>query len=500
MKKLFKMKFDIYTVLFSVMAVLFSAYCVDQYFIEASTQISAGTLLSTIFAAGGIIPWMKNDKFIALPEDKIKELEVEDLAKYHKALSEDKQKALKELIESKAPNEDLIKLQKELVEHQKLVSEMKEALGDVKLKETLGELEAKIQKQIDEAGLEITKLKEGGGHGTGKTLKDLVKEAIESNGIKSYIEKGATGNSEKIEMDVKAVIDMTGFTGDVVTPARFGPDVAFAPPKKFDIRSAMATGTSDVDSIDHIKETGLVDNSGFLAENVASGESDLNLEQVKTSSTRIATHINVSKRSLRNVSYLVSHLTNRFTELIADKITDSVLNGDGTSNTFDGFFNNAASFTAGSLAGKVDEANSADVLAAAIARLNEITNLQASAIFMNPLDEYLLTATKDTTGQYAESSVVVSRINGRLHINGVPVWATHHVAFDKYIVADLSATTTELLEVEGLSMMIADQHGTNAIENQVTFIFETEAILPIYKTFAFLKGTISTDKALLETA
>ena len=195
----------------------------------------------------------------------------------------------------------------------------------------------------------------------------------------------------------------------------------------------------------------------------------------------------------------MSHLTNRFTEFIAEKITDSVLNGDGTSNTFDGFFNNAATFTAGSLANKVDEANNADVLSAALARLNEITNLQASAIFMNPLDEYLLTVTKDTTGQYSESNVVVSRINGRLHINGVPVWATHHVASDKYLVADLSATTTELLEVEGLSMLIADQHGTNAIENQVTFIFETEAILPIYKTFAFLKGTLSTDAVLLET-
>ncbi len=492
MKNLFKGKIDAYAIIFSIMAVLFSALCVDQYFIEVSTQMSAGTLLSTMFAAGGIIPWIKNDKFVALSTDEVKELEVADLATYHKALSDNKETILNELIGSKASSKDMIELQKE-------VTELKKSSTDETFTKSLNTLEQKIQEQIDEAGIEITKLKEGNGIGNVKTLKDIVKEALESDALKMHIEKGAIGNSDKVEMDVKAVVDMTGFTGDVVTPARFGPDVAFVPPKKFDIRAAIATGTSDVDSIDHIKETGFVDNAGFLAENVASAESDLNLEQVKTSSTRIATHINVSKRSLRNVSYLVSHLTNRFTELIAEKITDSVLNGNGTSNTFDGFFNNAVTFTAGSLAAKVDEANTADVLSAAIARLNEITNLQSSAIFMNPLDEYLLTVTKDTTGQYSESNVVVSRINGRLHINGIPVWATHHVASDKYLVADLSATTTELLEVEGLSMMIADQHGNNAIENQVTFIFETEAILPIYKTFAFLKGTISTDKALLET-
>ncbi|MGR3177523.1 MAG: phage major capsid protein [Candidatus Anammoxibacter sp.] len=492
MKKPFKRKFNIYTVLFSIMTIILGAYCVDHYIVEYSTQMSSGTLLSTIFV-GGIIPWIKNDKFVPLQQEEMKDFEVDDLAEYHKALSEDKEVKLKELIEGKASNDDLKKLQEE-------VSTMKEASNDEAFTKSLTDLEESIQKQIDEAGIEITKLKDGNGTNTGKTLKDIMKEALESDGIKTHMEKGATGISEKVEMDVKAVVDLTGFTGDVVTPARFGPDVSFLPPKKFDIRTSIATGRSDVDSIDHIKETGFVDATGFLAENVASAESDMNLEQVKTSSTRIATHINVSKRSLRNVAFLVSHLTNRFTELIADKITDSVLNGDGTGNTFDGFFNNAATFTAGSLANKVDEANIADVLSAAIARLNEITNLQASAIFMNPLDEFLLTVTKDTTGQYAESSVVVSRINGRLHINGVPVWATHHVASDKYLVADLFATTTELLEVEGLSMMIADQHGTNAIENQVTFIFETEAILPIYKTFAFLKGTLSTDRVLLETA
>lgn len=376
---------------------------------------------------------------------------------------------------------------------------MKEAFNSEAIEKSIEDLKTEVQKQIDEAGIEITKLKQGATINSGITLKDVLKEALESDSITSYFKGGAVGNTEKVELDIKAIVDVTGFVGDVIAPSRVGPQVSFQPPKKFDIRTAMATGTSDVDSVDHIKETGLVNNAGFLAENVASGESDINLEQVKTSSTRIATHVNVSKRSLRNISYLISHLSNRFTELIAEKITDSVLNGDGTSNTFDGFFNNAATFTAGSLALKVEDANTADVIAAAIARLNEITNLQASAIFMNPLDVYLLTATKDSTGQRAENSVVVTRINGRLHINGVPVWETHHITFDKYLVADLSATTTEMLEVEGLSMMIADQHGTNAIENQVTFIFETEAILPIYKTFAFLKGTISTDKVLIDT-
>ena len=379
------------------------------------------------------------------------------------------------------------------------LKKMKKKTKSMNFEKAIDDFKAEIQSEIDKAGVEIANMTKNIKGAEGKTIHQVVKEALEQEKMAKYLKAGGKGNSVPVTIDLKAVVDVTGFTGAVITPARFGPQVSFQPPKKFDIRDVMATGSSDSDSIDHIEESGLVDANGFLAENVASAESDLNLEQVTTTSKRIATHINVSKRALRNVAFLASHLSNRFRELIAVTITDSILNDTGAANTFNGFFNVATTFTAGSLAGKVDEANRADVLAAAIARLNEITNLEANAIFMNPLDMYLLTVTKDTTGQYSESNVVVSRVEGRLFINGVPVWATHHVAFDKYLVADLSATSTEYLETQALTMFVAEQHATNAIENQVTFVFETEAILPIYKTFAFLKGTLTTDAAALET-
>jgi len=403
----------------------------------------------------------------------------------------------------KAATKGLVKSEYVDEKHQEILDQlkkMKKKTKSMNFENAIDDFKKQIQDEVDAAGIEIANAAKNIQGAEGKTVHTVIKEALETEKMAKYLKAGGKGNSAPVAIDLKAVVDVTGFTGAVITPNRVGPQVSFVPPKKFDIRDVMATGSSDSDSIDHLKETGLVDANGFLAENVASAESDLNLEQETTSSKRIATHINVSKRALRNVSFLASHLSNRFRELIAVTITDSILNGDGTGNTFDGLFNNAVAFTAGSLAGKVDEANFADVLAAALARLNEITNLEANAIFMNPLDMYLLTVTKDTTGQYSENNVVVSREGGRLFINGVPVWATHHVEADKYLVADLSATTTEYLETQPLTMFVADQHATNAVENQVTFVFETEAILPIYKTFAFLKGDLTDDAALLETA
>lgn len=384
--------------------------------------------------------------------------------------------------------------------HAEIVDQLKKLKKKTKsmnFEKSIEDFKSQFQAEVDKAGVEIAESLKNIKSPEGTSVFNIMKEALEGDKMAKYLKSGGKGNSTPVTIDLKAVVSVTGFIGAVITPERAGPQVSFVPPKKFDIRDVMATGTSDSDSIDHIKEEGLVDANGFLVENVASAESELNLEEETTTSKRIATHINVSKRALRNLSFLASHLSNRFRELIAVTITGSILNDTGAGNTFNGFFNNAATFTAGDLTGKVDDANRADVLAAAMARLNEITNIEANAIFINPLDEYLLTATKDTTGQYAESTVVVSRIDGRLHINGIPVWSTHHVAFDKYLVCDLSATTTEYLETQPLTMFVAEQHASNAIENQVTFVFETEAILPIYKTFAFLKGTLSTDATAL---
>ena len=394
-------------------------------------------------------------------------------------------------------NKGLVKAEYVDEKHEEILvqlKKMKKKTKSMNFEKAIDDFKSQIQAEVDAAGVEIANLTKNIKGAEGTTAYSVIKEALDTEKMAKYLKAGGKGNSIPVTIDLKDVVSVTGFVGAVITPTRVGPQVSFVPPKKFDIRDVMATGSSDSDSIDHIKETGLVDANGFLVENVASAESKLNLEEETTTSKRIATHINVSKRALRNVSFLASHLSNRFFELIAVTVTGSILNDTGAGNTFNGFFNQAATFTAGNLANKVDDANRADVLAAAMARLNEITNIEANAIFINPLDEYLLTATKDTTGQYAESSVVVSRINGRLHINGIPVWSTHHVAFDKYLVCDLSATTTEYLETQPLTMFVAEQHASNAIENQVTFVFETEAILPIYKKFAFLKGTLSTDQ------
>lgn len=363
-----------------------------------------------------------------------------------------------------------------------------------KSEEALAELKKDIQTQIDEFGVIMKKFNQEG-KSIPKTTYDVFKEVTESPEFKDF----ASGKTKSMpQIQLKDITVSGSLTAEVVTPIRLTQEVAFIPPKEFDIRSAISTGTSDSDIIDHVQELTFTDNIGFLTEVAASAESDATFEQVKFDSVRVGTHIDVSKKSLRNLSFLISYLSLRFGGLMAEAITDSVINGDGTGNAFDGLINNATTFTAGTLALSVTDANTADTIAAALCRFNEGTNMMANIIFMNPKDVYLMNVTKDTTSDYVESEVMVSRdADGTVRINGVPIVQTYHIAADTYLLGTNDASTVQYLTTAVVSLEASEEHADNWIEAKVTFRIEEEAILAILKDFAWLTGTISTDKTAI---
>lgn len=380
-----------------------------------------------------------------------------------------------------------------------VLKELQENLKDIDFKglidqKSLDTLKSDIQSQIDEFGTMMKKFNQEG-ESIPKSQYDIFKSIVERDEFKAFL-KGETKNLPRL--DLKDILVSGSLTGAVITPNRLTQEVAFTPPKPFDIRNVIATGSSDSDVVDHVKENVLTDNIGFLTEVAASALSDATFTQVTFSSKRIGTHIDVSKKSLRNLSFLISYLSLRFGGLMAEAVTDSVINGDGTGNSFDGLINNATVFTAGTLASTVSNANTADTIAAALCRYNEGTNMLANVIFMNPKDVYGMTVTKDTTADYVENPVIVSRAaNGQVFINGIPVIQTYHIAADTYLLGTNDASSVQYLTTAVVTMEASEEHDTNWIEAKVTFRIEEEAILAIMKDFAWLTGTISTDKAAI---
>lgn len=383
--------------------------------------------------------------------------------------------------------------------NESILKELQKNLEDIDLKgiikqDALDTLKSDIQTQIDEFGTMMKKFNQEDTT-IPKSLYERFKSVVMGDKFQAYL-KGETKNLPRL--DLKDILVDGSLTGAVVTPTRITQEVAFVPPKVFDIRSVLSTGSSDSDVIDHVVENVLTDNIGFLTEVAASALSDATFTQATFTSKRIGTHIDVSKKSLRNLSFLISFLSLRFGGLMAEAITDSVINGDGTGNAFDGLINNATTFTAGTLANSVDDANTADTIAAALCRYNEGTNMMANIIFMNPKDVYGMTVTKATTNEYVENPVIVSRgAAGQVFINGIPVVQTYHIAADTYLLGTNDASSVQYLTTAVVTMEASEEHDTNWIEAKVTFRIEEEAILPILKDFAWLTGTISTDKAAI---
>lgn len=375
------------------------------------------------------------------------------------------------------------------------------------MKTKFPDLVAKMETQHKELGELAAKLQDGPLNNKAPIgIGGMVKEFLAT---KTFGEM-ADGKSKHayLDFDQKDIDFGTSVqgAGNVVQPFQTGPTVTFVPEKPFDIRSIMAPISSNQSNVSFTKEKTYIDGVAVLAENAASTATDTTLEEITVNSVRIATNTTISRRALKNTSFLQRHVTDRIGTKLSAELTEQVLNGDGTGENMSGLFVNATVFTPGTFAtgqdNEVTTPNLAGLLTVVKARLEEVNNVVANIAFLNPKDTVSLMLTKNTVdNDYLNLEVILSRDqNGIMRINGMPLVQTHFVAADDYLVADLSSETAELLVFENFTMRLAEDHSDNAVKNKVTFVFESEWILPVYANFRMLKGTIVADIASIKAA
>lgn len=402
------------------------------------------------------------------------------------------EKERKELIEGFTKNfEDSHMTTKEVEEHTEKMS--KEIVELVDANE-------KMEKQLKELGIKLEGQKGAGGAQKGErlSLKNAIGAQLEAKEYQEWAQKGI-GTSPEMKMQAKD-ITWTGFdisNGDIVSPQRVGPQVTFVPLEELDVRAIFPGGLTSDSTHEFVKEVGYTDNAGFLTENASSGETTVNLEGARTTSVRLATHVQISKRALKNVDFIQSYVSNRVMEHIKEQLNNGVFNGDGTSDTIDGMFNQAPAFTAGDFATSIQSAQTADLLTVAITRLLQIAQINANTIFLNYVDATKLVLTKDLDDNYLNDIIISRNEAGLLRVNGRPVLETFQVPEDEFLIAAMGPLYAELYQCGEINMWVADQHADTAIQNMVTFIVETEWIFSIYAPFRSLKGVISTDTAAI---
>jgi len=360
------------------------------------------------------------------------------------------------------------------------------------LTKTINEIKA----QSNEQGVEITKIKNiGNAPCKTKSLIDGIKELLNHNDIKAYIDNGAKGQS----VQVKTLVDITQATaitaGSTLPTQLLGGMPVHAPERKISMTDIISVGSTETETVTFNQEYEFEDGISTLTENQATAKSSFKVRPVSLTAGRIGTHLIVSKRSLKNEKYLLSHISKRLPQKMKKAEDAQILLGTGAGSTLVGLCQNASVFAAGAFAGTIPAAQEIDCLLVAISQLTQ-GEYEASGIILNPVDAAKIELIKSTTRDYVDSGRAVRGADGILRVAGLKVVETTAMTAGKFLVGDFNMACDWLLFTP-LTMSISDSHASIFLNNEVCINFEEEPVFPIYNPLMFVYGQFSVAKAAI---
>jgi len=355
-----------------------------------------------------------------------------------------------------------------------------------------------LQTQLDEQNIELKKMTVGQVEKR-KTFEKSVEEMLSTDEYKSALQsKGG-----KFSFSVKAaatMLESTNLTGEVI-PATVVPGVVYDPVRGEHARDIITGGTTSSNLIRFVKESGYEDGANVVAEGDASGLTDFDLVASETSVKTIATHLVISKDMLDDIPYIASYISQRVPSKLKVKEDSQVLYGDGLGDNLDGLLTNAADLVPGTFAtagaNAVTDPSLIDLLGVAMNQIR-VGEYRTTRILLHPTDITAYRNVKATDGHYLDDPRVMFQ-NGRMLINGVPVWESTAITSGTYAVGDFGQGA-QLFDRKSLEINFYEQDSDNAKKRLVTIEMNERLALVNYRPAAFVTGTIATDIAAIAAA
>lgn len=205
---------------------------------------------------------------------------------------------------------------------------------------TLEDYEEKLKAQ----GTELKKLQEGnGGLNPVDSFRKEVKEALETDEFKEFVE---SNGKKKVSFPIKAVSITDDYTGPgkVHITTRDGRVVDTPSMKRLNIRDLLTVMPSDLPYLAFIEVYDWNRNVTMNTENGQLTESAFKMREANVDAKRLGTHIPLSKRMLRSVSFILSHIMQMLPALVKYTEDFQFLWGDGAGNNVTGIFKVARDF------------------------------------------------------------------------------------------------------------------------------------------------------------
>jgi HK97 family phage major capsid protein len=293
-------------------------------------------------------------------------------------------------------------------------------------------------------------------------------EAVLQNELKenfTAVSQVTKGRSARIE--TKAVGNMTianNLTGGAVATVQQG--VNMVPSQKINFSDLVPTINSATGIYVIYRETGAEGSISTQTEGASKTQKDYDLTAITFNAAYLSGYTRYSKQMAQDLPFLQSFLPNA---LRRDYFKAENLQ----------FYTAlAAVATASTTAKTVDVEQLVDDMGSL-----EAVDYDVTGIVLNPKDWANIAITKPS--DYSLPGIVTF-VNGKLAINGVPVYKASWMPVDKYLMGDWSYA--KKIAVDGLAIEFFDQDADNVTKNLITARIEQRVVLGIDMPAAFILG------------
>ena len=314
--------------------------------------------------------------------------------------------------------------------------------------------------------------------------KSLGQQMFESEQFKAFAENPRNGG--RATLHVKDITSATtaapGAAGALTTPQRQAGIIA-PPNQMLHIRDLIASGTTNSNSIEYIRETGFTNNAAAQsAEGALKAKSDIQFADETSAVRTIAHYIKASRQILDDAAQLESYIGGRLMyglKLVEDR---QLLNGDGLTGNLKGIVPQATAFA--------DPASLADYTVMDQLRLAMLqavlAEYPASGHVLNPIDWAIMELSKDKEGRY-----IIGQPQGTANPTmwGLPVVSTQAMGVGKFLTGAFNMGA-QVFDRQQASIAIATENEDDFVKNMITILCEERLALAVYRPEAFITGTL----------
>lgn len=404
-----------------------------------------------------------------------------------KAIAEAVEKALEEKLEVV----QLKKLEEKLVSKLDEISEFRDRVeGELKTNgeaaaETKGEL-GKLIGQYNDIFDRIEGLEQSAVSKKAEAESfDIGAEFIKSDQFKD-LQDGRTGRA-KVEFKT-AIINATGQNQPLVAADRL-PGFNTTPNRVLTIRDVLPSSPTDSNLIEFVRENVFTNNAGPTVsgspeayENVTKPESGITFTLQNEAVVTLAHWIPASKQVIADSAGLQAFISGRLMYGLKLKEETQLLSGTGANHQLNGLITQATAWTNES----PNITNEVDIIRSAIKQAH-VAEYRPDFVVLNPQDWFDI-ETRKVGGSDDRYVVGNPRNMSTPSLWSLPIVVTNSISSGTFLIG--SSMGAEIKDREQAMVEVSRENSDNFVKNMITILAEERLALVVYRTEAFITGSL----------